>query len=604
MKTIMSSRNFHVLVPLCLTLGGCIIDFPSEEETGSTGVDAETSSEASTGDQGGETDEGDASSGSTGEPPSGSCGAQSVVASHTGEVGTEVWSAGIHDVDDVYVNGALTVEPCAVLRMAPGATLSVREGGSLTMDGTADERILVTSQGTSAGSWGLIDFSGNSAAQGNRMVNVDVEYGGGTSAQTQVWLDNDSSVEIRDSTFMQSAGVGIRAEADATLRSFEGNVITDNEGAAMRMHPSVVGDLGAGTYGPNAVDGIVVTVGVVIEDAVWSVADAPYLVSDVSVDGDASATTLELTAGTEIRFSPEGGLRVRQNGALRLMGTEVDPVIVQSASPRPAAGDWEEIRIEEGSLNQTNRIEFAEIRHGGGDGLGMVFVESGAQIAISNSLVELSGGPGLTVQRYAVLGGFDGNTVTNNVGPALDISAGAVAGLGVGTYSPNGVHAIAVEGGPVDVDSTWLAHDAPYHLTGTTRLQARAGSAVLTVNAGTQLLLGRGSSIDVEDNGGLRLEGTADARIRLASSQLPPSAGDWDYVHFADGSIEAQNVWTHVDVAHGAGAGAQFGQLWVRSGAALSLDDVTFAESGSGCDVRVSGAGSLTLQATTAVECD
>ena len=133
MKTIMPSRNFHVLAPLCLTLGGCIIDFPSEEETGSTGAEVETSGEPSTGNPSGETEDGDGSSGSTGESPMGSCGEQSVVASHSGEVGTEVWSAGIHEVDDIYVNGALTVEPCAVLRMAPAATLSVRDGGSLTI---------------------------------------------------------------------------------------------------------------------------------------------------------------------------------------------------------------------------------------------------------------------------------------------------------------------------------------------------------------------------------------------------------------------------------------------------------------------------------------
>lgn len=600
----MSSRNFHVLAPLCLTLGGCIIELQPEDETGSTGADVETSEgESSTGDLSGGSEEGDASSGSTGDPPMSSCGEQPVVASHSGEIGTEVWSAGIHDVDDTYITGALTVEPCAILRMAPSATLSVREGGSLAMDGTEDERILVTSQSTTPGSWGLIDFGGDSTAEGNRLINVDVEYGG-DGGESQVWLDSDSSVEIRDSSFMHSAGVGIRADADATLRGFEGNVISDNEGAAMRLHPSVVGDLGAGTYGPNATHGIVVASGVLTEDAVWSVTDAPYLVDDMPVDGDDASTTLELTAGTEIRFSPQGGMRIRANAALRLMGTEAEPVIVQSSSPRPAAGDWEEIRIEEGSLGPTNRFEHAEIRHGGGEGVGMVFVESGAELAISNSLLELSGGPGVTVQRDSVLRAFDGNTVTNNVGPALNITAGAVGGLGVGTYSPNGVDAIVVDGGVVQEDSTWLAHDAPYHLNGNTRVETRAGSAVLTVSAGTQLLLGPGAGVDVDDNGGLRLEGTPEARIRFASSQLPPSAGDWDYVHFDAASIEAQNVWTHVDVAHGAGAGAQFGQLWVRSGAALSLNDVTFAESGSGCDVRVSGAGILELQGTTAVQCD
>ncbi|MBV1857374.1 MAG: hypothetical protein KUG77_03105, partial [Nannocystaceae bacterium] len=203
----MSSRNLHILAPLCLTLGGCIIDLPSEGEDGSTGADFETSDDgSSTGDLSGETADGDDSSGSTGEPPAGSCGEQNVVASHAGEIGTEVWSAGIHDVDDAHVTGALTIEPCAMLRMAPSATLSVRDGGSLAMDGTAEERILVTSQGATAGSWGLIDFSGSSAAAGNRMINVDVEYGGGSSSETQVWLDNDASVEIRDSTFMHSAG--------------------------------------------------------------------------------------------------------------------------------------------------------------------------------------------------------------------------------------------------------------------------------------------------------------------------------------------------------------------------------------------------------------
>lgn len=598
----MSSRNFHVLAPLCLTLGGCIIDLPEAELDGSTGTDVETTgASSSTGPD--ESTAGEESSGSTGEPVPGGCGEQSVVASHTGEVGTEVWSAGIHEVDDVYVVGALTVEPCAVLRMAPTANLLVRDGGSLTMEGTEDERILVTSEGTTPGGWGMIDFSGGSTAEANRLVGVDMEFGGGGSTETMVWLDNDASVEIRDSTFTGSRGVAIRTDSDSTLRAFEGNVISDNDGAAMRMHPTVVGDLGPGTYGPNGIDGIVVTDGVVTEDAVWSVSDAPYRLSGISVDGGKNSATLELTAGAEIRFAPLGSLRVRGNAALRLIGTEADPVVVQSANPEPAAGDWEQIRIQEGSLNGSNYFEHAQFRHGGESATGMIWVDSGAELSMLSCLVEESAGPGMEVQRYGRLGTFEGNTLTNNVGAAMVISAIAVGDLGPGTYSPNGIDAIAVESATIETDSTWLAHDAPYHLTGTTRLDTRSGSAVLTVNAGTQLLMGRGSSILVDDNGGLRLEGTAEARIRVASSQEPPSAGDWDHISFDATSIEAQNVWSHVDVAHGAGAGGQYAQLWVGSGAALSLEDVTFTESGNGCDVRVDGDGSLSLQGTTAAQC-
>lgn len=36
-----------------------------------------------------------------------------------------------------------------------------------------------------------------------------------------------------------------------------------------------------------------------IEDEVWSVTDAPYLIDDMSVSGDTDSATLELTAGPE-----------------------------------------------------------------------------------------------------------------------------------------------------------------------------------------------------------------------------------------------------------------------------------------------------------------
>lgn len=529
------------------------------------------------------------------------CGEQILVASHTGEVTSGVWSAGIHDVGDVYVTGALTVEPCAVLRMAPAASLAVRTGGSLTMEGTAEERILVTSESTTPGSWGAIEFDGDTTAEDNRLVNVDVEFGGGGGGETMVWLDNDSSVEIRDSTFVDSAGAGIRADADSTLRGFEGNTISDNEGPAMHLHPSVVGDLGEGTYTPNGTNGIVVTNGVLTEDAAWTVSDAPYLLSTMSVDGGKDSAVLELTEGTEIRFSPQGYLTIRDNAGLRLTGTAAGPVQIGSASPRPAAGDWEQIRIEVGSLNQSNRFEYAEFRHGGSGGVGMVWVDSDAELAMTNCRVEQSAGPGVTVQRYGVLGTFDDNTLVENIGPALDIAANVVGDLGQGTYSPNGVDAIAVEGGPVSADATWLAHDAPYHLSGSTRIEARAGSAVVTVSAGTQLLLGRGAGISVEDNGGLRLEGTAESRIHVASAQLPPSGGDWDYIVFESSSVEAQNVWSNVDVAHGGGA---YAQLWVRSGAGLSLEDVALAESGTGCDIRVDSGAALGFESSVGVQCD
>ncbi len=565
-------------------------DAPSETVGSTTGeiMDSQTSSDSS----------------STGEPLLDGCGQPATLESHQGEIQTEVWTAGIHEVGSISIAGSLVVEPCSIVRMGASADIVVRSGASLTMQGTDDAKIWVTSEDALPGAWGHIRFEDGSTSTENRLEWVELEFGGGTTGDTMLWIEGGSAVSVARNTLTASRGTGARIESGAVVREFVDNTVVENNGAAIQVHASSAGSLGAGVYGPNARNGILVTEGVVEHDATWAITGAPYLVSGLSVSGGNSAATLEFGPGVEVRFSTDGTLIVGNNGGLRVAGSEEDPVVFTSENSAPEPGNWNEIRFQDGSIGTSNSLDHVMVRNGGAGDLGMIFVESGASVAVTNSVLERSSGPGMVVQNGGVLRTFEGNALVDNEGTALRLSADAVGSLGAGVYSPNGIDGIYVDGGVLTTDAGWATHDAPYLIEENVRLDAPAGSAVLTVDAGAQLLLGPGVQIRVEDHAALALAGTEQARIRLASSKATPAAGDWDYILFDGASAGPQNVWTHVDVAHGAGGGPQFAQVWVSTGGTLSVDDVTFAESATGCDIRLGPAATLNATNTTASQCD
>lgn len=606
MKYLRWTATLIVLSPL----GGCDISLPADDGDGRDTDDAATDGSGDDGDDdggdgitSGADDTGD--SGGLDEDSSGGISTCDVDETstfvHSGTIEDDTWGPGIHVVGNATVVGALEVLPCAQIRMEDSATITVRDGGSVSMVGEPDARILMTSDSPAPapGDWDLFRIDDSAAGPDNVFAFVDIEYGGGDSIGAMLQLARGASLTMSDCTVRHSAGVGLRLDEDAEVREFVGNTITDNDGAAMRLHPSTVGHIGTGTYAPNGVEGIVVVNGTLRNEAVWLGHDAPYILDDLLLDTEAGSAHLTIQAGASVLMVDDAAIFVRNNAGLTLAGTADAPVIIESAKSSGEPADWDEIRIEAESVDDLNDFEHVVIRHGGGNTYGAVRVEDGASLRMSNSTVEFNEGPGMTVEGGAEVREFTNNSLINNTAGAIAVRANAVDQLGAGVYAPNDVEGIFVRAEDVDHDSTWVQHDAPYVVVDRFDVETESGSANLTLAAGVELRFSADAALYVRDNGSLTAAGTARQPVLITSAKMPPEAGDWDEIRFEDGSTGPNNVLSYVQIEYG-GSGTR-GQVWVQGGASVQFDHASFGPSGSGCDI--SADGTVSYADTPVTEC-
>ena len=600
------------MVPLCLATG---CDFPMPEDDGSDTDGADTGGDSNDDADDGADDDSDdgADGGSDNGSDDGSDGADTTggpmstcedenldVLQHSGTIGSEVWGPAIHVVDSLTVEGALEVEGCAIIQMTEGATMTVRNGGSLVMLGEPDARITVTSDNNTAapGDWNHIRIEASSSGPDNVLSHVDVEYGGG-SYYGAIHVQNGASLSMSDSTVRYSGGPGMLVDESAELRDFVGNALTDNAGGALEIHPARAGDLGEGTYSPNESEGIFMRSGTVASDAVWLAHDAPYVSDGLTLRSTAGGAHVQVEAGATLLLNEGARVTVGENAGLTLAGTEDAPIIIDSSKASGEAGDWNDIRIEGSSVDAQNDFDWVEIRHGGGSYYGTVHVMDGASLAMTNSMVAEGDGPGMDVGRGSELRDFESNTLTGNSGGALLIRANGVDQLGPGTYSPNDVEGILVDDEDVDHDATWLAHDAPYVVLDRFYVETNAGAASLNVQAGAVLRMSDGAGLTVGENGSLDLAGTQADHVVVTSAKAAPAPGDWNEIRFENASVGPNNQLSYVDIEYG--GGSYYGQVWLQNGAQASFDHVTFVGAGGGCDVMADGAPAYA--STTVVEC-
>lgn len=591
----MPARSTHapllLVAAAALSLGGCVI--PDDDE-GMAITDSESTTSQGTTDGSDDGLDDTASDGmdSTGPAPS-MCDEDEIsatVVEHSGTISDEHWGLGIHRVSGVLsIEGPVTVEPCSIVEMEDGALIMVTNGGSLQMPGTATQPITVTSAKSSPepGDWDHIRFRSDSVGPDNLLEHVIIEYGGGSNYYGAVNLNDGGSVEMHDCTVRHSSNFGMVLAADSELRNFVGNTLVDNATGAIELPANAAGNLGEGTYSPNEVEGIFLASGDVAHDQTWLNHDAPYVApGGFVVDTDTGSAHLTVAAGAEIRMGDNTRILVQQLGGLTLDGTADAPVHIRSAKSTGAAGDWEEIRIYETSVDEFNRFSHVLIEHGGAGYYGSVWVRSEASLQMDNTTIRDSEDFALLVDNGGELRQFADNTLTENGGAALSIGANEVGELGVGNYSGNGVEGIIVRSATVDHDAQWLDHGVPYLASGFT-VGDGTGSAVLTLDAGSELLFGDSVEMFISANGALTANGTADNHVRIGSDKASPAAGDWDEIRVESGSIDASNVLRYTDIEYG--GGNFYGMLWVRAEAGISLDNVTFSEPGGGCDVRADG---------------
>jgi hypothetical protein len=303
------------------------------------------------------------------------------VVEHSGTLEDNATWSGTHRVlDNFKVRGTLTIEECADVQFTSGSLINVENGGAIRTEGSSDCPVTLTSAQSSpaAGDWQRIDIY-SSASNNNSFQHTIVEYGGSKPQYGALWVESGARVSLSDVTIRDADGTAAYFENGADIQTFEGVELANIGDRALRIGPNEVGKLTAletsGEVPPIAVPG-----GTVSDEQTWSNPGLPYnLTGQVNV-----RAALEVAAGNELRVGPDVAHPVENGGTVRFLGESDAKITIRSNKSSPAAGDWRSFDFYN-SAGSANLIRHAEIRHGGGNGYGAVWVDNSARLTLENT---------------------------------------------------------------------------------------------------------------------------------------------------------------------------------------------------------------------------
>lgn len=510
---------------------------------------------------------------------------------------------------NITISAALTLQPGTVLRFNSGAGFRVADGGSLRAQGNATNPIRLTSTSGDPNDWRGVGFFTSSS--NNLLEYVIVENAGLRNTQingfnyTNVYVDDNARVAIRNSTFRNAGGggngVGLYVnDASAELTTFENNTFDGNSAAAMRITAQQVGQIGSGNvFGTNALPGaqhIQVAASTLRTSATWPAVDVAYRLSGSHFVDDPGAT-LTIQAGATLEFASSAGLRVNA-GTLRVLGTSDAGVTFTSASGNP--NDWRGLAIASNSANNT--LEYVTIENAGqrntqinGFNSTNFFLASDSQVAISNSTFGASAGYGIYVDAAsASFSTFSGNEFINNTSAPIRLYSNQLGSLGsgntFGTDAPFGGRFLEVRDTTVTTTQSWQATDIPYRFFGNHFINDP--DATVTIEAGATLQFNSAAGLRV-NAGTLRAVGTSGNRITFTSGS--GNSGDWRGLAIASGS---NNVLDFVTIENAGQQNTQLNNfrstnLYVAASGNVQLTNATLISS-SGFGVTKEATGTIT----------
>lgn len=319
--------------------------------------------------------------------------------------GEVTWRAGdlpyvLKHSRTVSAGSTLTVEPGCVVKLCSAISLNIN--GTLVADGTAEERVYLTSAADdsvggdtnndatatvpAAGSWATIDLESSSA--NNVIDNAVIRYA--------CWDDYNNWAALRVYT---------------NGNSITNCDFTDNKGYAIGAQPDVTLNVSGNSAGGNTSNGIAAAVdrvsGASVDGEVtWRGGDLPYIVNQRLTVTEGSCLTIE--PGTVVKFSYSLE-RLCIRGTLLAQGTREERICFtsikddsvggdtngDSAATSPTSGDWEGVDFESGSSDSVmNWCDVAYAGYGYG-GSAIEFKGADSDAMVKNCVIHDIGGVGL-----------------------------------------------------------------------------------------------------------------------------------------------------------------------------------------------------------------
>ena len=358
----------------------------------------------------------------------------------------------------------LTIEPGTVVAMETADALNIATGsvpGRLIADGSAGpgapaEILFTSAQETpQPGDWRRIIFAAD-AAPDSLIRLARIEYAGSTNFDGAIQVEqNLGAVTLEQLTITDNAQFGVRIADGFVLRdsTLLGNGITDLRFGSAATASGIVEDcvLGSLRYtgnsasvdwignqfvdwgvqpsevapndvlklldpsnsftSPLATPQFTVRAGTINVDSTWN-ARAGRIVAAGSLtilgsDGADATTTLVLEPGTTLAFQPGGALIVDSgtstSGELIADASDAAPIVLTSAQPVPAPGDWAGLSLRTGSGVHT-RLSNVLLEYGGSGGRMIDHRDDDKTVPLHGITIRQSAGDGV---RFLGDGGID-----------------------------------------------------------------------------------------------------------------------------------------------------------------------------------------------------
>ena len=283
---------------------------------------------------------------------------------------------------DISVSAPITIEPCAVVRIPAGVTVTVNPSGAFIAAGALGRPVTIEALVPGA-AWASIRNLGGSlslshaiVSGGGARLSFGPAYTGVLRMQSNGALGtlHVDDVEITDSL---TQGVYINGEVgfDATSQNLR---VHGAAGYPVHVYARVIGSIPTGTYTGNGIDAIAIagSGGAVVDAQTMHDRGVPYHVGsgadggrmDVSTQLNGPAAVLTIEPGVTMQFPPGGTLNIGTVGGpgtlLAIGGTGAQQIVFTSDQGLAAqAGDWLGIvfndPVEAQSVMQNARVEFA-----------------------------------------------------------------------------------------------------------------------------------------------------------------------------------------------------------------------------------------------------
>ena len=322
------------------------------------------------------------------------CGQPSgVVTTHSTNIATdESWPGdGVtHLIPiSIAINGTatVTVQPCAIVALAQGVSITVRDNARLVSAGTSSSRFVTFRRNVASGAWGtlrgfhpttLIDLrfttlQGGGAFGGLSDPTIAVAGVGYGSPVTPV-------LRINNVTIQSSRGIGVHLDVnggftnDSQLLTVTGSGTRPIETTMMSL-----GTVPTGSYTGNGNDEILIigpTQNVFADMTIQDLGVPVRIITGSMFVGPLAGATAPVTltlkpgvvlkfprllaqAGARVTFGSNGNAPNNVVGVLNAIGTAAKPIVFTSGEAVPAPGDWVGLWLNTATGSRLDHVEIS-----------------------------------------------------------------------------------------------------------------------------------------------------------------------------------------------------------------------------------------------------